>query len=270
LVVLQPGETVPTAEVERVVEYLEENDYGPFHVETRPDSAKIKVQLADRRARARIREALYLTGSMRERFSIVREEPKNNRIWFTFRDQKMIRIFPPLIHKQINDVRRVLGSLATGRATVETKPGQAAFSLMWETQADYDRVRDLLRQESPALEGVLLARVNPVEDSLEIVTAGTGYLLHPEVRRYAKQGTPTTEVDIWHRPWADVYVAMRPDLSQPFVQLIAVVNPMIQLLWIGTVIMFLGGVFLLIPTELVSAGARRVAMVTQVDTTVIK
>ena len=114
-----------------------------------------------------------------------------------------------------------------------------------------------MRAEEPFIAGALLTRINPTEDALEIVTESTGYLLNPEVRRYIKGGNPTTEVDIWSRPHEDVYVAMRPDLTQPFVQLIAVINPMILLLWLGTVVMFLGGVFLLFPTDIFLARAQR-------------
>jgi hypothetical protein len=194
---------------------------------------------------------------MPERFTLKREEPALNRMWFTFKDQKMIRAFPPLIHKQMGELRRAFGGLSAGRAEVKSTPGKAIFSITWEDGDDYDIARDWLREDAPFIEGALLVRINPTEDALEIVTAETGYLLNPEVRRYIKGGNPTTEVDIWSRPHEDVYVAMRPDLTQPFVQLIAVVNPMILLLWLGTVVMFLGGVFLLFPTDLFLARAHR-------------
>jgi hypothetical protein len=44
MVVLQPAETVPKEEVERVSEYLIEGGYEPFHIETQHDSAKITVR----------------------------------------------------------------------------------------------------------------------------------------------------------------------------------------------------------------------------------
>ncbi|HIN84972.1 MAG TPA: hypothetical protein EYN06_00725, partial [Myxococcales bacterium] len=257
LVATQPGETVPASEVDRIAQILNDGEYAPFHIETKANSAKLMVRFADRENRDRVREAFYLTTIMPERFTLSREEPALNRMWFTFKDAKMIRVFPPLIHKQMGELRRVLGGLTAGRATVKSTPGKSLFSITWQDSDDYDIARDWLRAEEPFIAGALLTRINPTEDALEIVTESTGYLLNPEVRRYIKGGNPTTEVDIWSRPHEDVYVAMRPDLTQPFVQLIAVINPMILLLWLGTVVMFLGGVFLLFPTDIFLARAQR-------------
>src|SRR5690606_12452079 len=81
----------------------------------------------------------------------------------------------------------------------------------------------------------------------------------PEVRRYKKHASPTTEVAIWSRLHEDVYAAMRPTLGASFIQLVAVVNPLIIMLWAGTALMFLGGVLLLFPNEIFVRRASRVA-----------
>ena len=81
----------------------------------------------------------------------------------------------------------------------------------------------------------------------------------PEVRRYKKHSSPTTEVAIWSRISEDVYFAMRPGFGQPFISLLGFVNPMINLLWLGAVIMFVGGGFIIFPTGgLKVRAARRV------------
>ena len=257
IVALRPGETVPVAEVDRVSEFVQSRTQGAFHVETRPDSAKVFLRFGSANDRDTVREELYLRSELPANFTLVSEEPAMRRLWLTFKDQNLLGILPMLVMKHVDELRRTLGSLENGRATVETVPGQARFSVTWETAAGYTRARALLRESGPALEGVLLSRVNPSEDALEIVTDRTGYLLLPEVRFYKKHPNPTTEVAIWSRPWEDLSTAMRPEMGKPFVQLLTVGNPMIMLLWLGAAIMFGGGVFLLFPTELFVARARK-------------
>ncbi len=252
VIAMQHLESVPVAEVDRVTQLVTERGYTPFHVETRPHSPKILLRFENPEHRDRLREELYLTTTMNERFSLLtpRANDPARTLRFTFADMDLISTFPPIIHKQVDEVRRTLGSLTVGRATVKSRPGQSVFLVTWDDAEDFVRARGLLRNE-PALKGLLMARLNPAEDALEIVTASTGTVMKPEVRRYKKHSNPTTEVAIWSRWDEDVYLAMRPDLSQPFINLVAYVNPWINLLWLGAVVMFIGGIFLILPTKLV-------------------
>lgn len=79
------------------------------------------------------------------------------------------------------------------------------------------------------------------------------------MRFYRKHGNPTTEVTTWDRGYEELYLAMRPDFGEPHIQLLSVVNPLINLLWLGTLIMFLKNIFLLFPNHLLVGRAQRLA-----------
>ncbi|MEC8022946.1 MAG: cytochrome c-type biogenesis CcmF C-terminal domain-containing protein [Myxococcota bacterium] len=259
LVVMEGPETVPMSEVDRVLEYVRSKGYTPVHAETKPGSPKIILRFKSAEHRSRFREELYLTTTMQERFKQLPRSANDapRTLSFTFLDQLMVQVSPPLIHRHIDEVRRTLGSLYAGAAVVSSTKGQPKFTVRWKTDEDFARAQALLRQQTASLDGVLMARVNPTEDTLEIITAGTGKLLKPEVRRYKKHSSPTTEVAIWSRMSEDVYFAMRPGFGQPFISLLGFVNPMINLLWLGAVVMFFGGVFIIFPTGGLKARAAR-------------
>ena len=285
VVVTQGPESVSEAEVDRVAKFVESRGYTPFHVETRPGSPKITLRFKSAEHRDRLREELYLTDVMRRRFKVMppnsNDRPRTMRL--TFQDMELIQTFPPIIHKQVDEVRRTLAGLDYGRAKLTSSRGRPDFMLEYgadclrfqrdptvkdeakhlaciaQADKDFVRAKALLRESESALSDVLMARMNARENAVEIVTANTGYLLVPEVRRYKKHSNPTTEVAIWSRWNEDVYVAMRPDLSKASINLLAFVNPMVNLLWLGTLVMFLGGLFLIIPSGLFSARARRLA-----------
>ena len=260
VVALRSGETVPVSEVDRVSAFLESRTESTFHVSTEVNNPKILVRFSDAEERDWIVQELYLAGPMRDRFEMVNEDPANNRLWFTFRDKNLIQlqVGPRMMHKHLNDVRRVLGGLRYGAASVQATPGQARFSVAWGDVEDYNKARGIMRADPP-IEGLLMAKNNPVTDVLEVVTSGTGRVLLPEVRFYRKHGNPTTEVATWDRGYEELYLAMRPDFGEPHIQLLSVVNPLINLLWLGTLIMFLGGIFLLFPNHLLVGRAQRLA-----------
>ena len=71
LTVMEGLETVPTSEVDRVLAYLEDKGYTPVQAQTRPSSPKISLHFKDAVHRARFREELYLTTTMRDRFKVL-------------------------------------------------------------------------------------------------------------------------------------------------------------------------------------------------------
>lgn len=251
VLVMERGETAPTSDVAKVTAYLTARGMTPVHVETRPNSPKIILKFDSAEHRERVREELYVSSVLKERFQLLprRAGDGPTALRFGFKDERLIQAFPPIIHKQVDDVRRSLGSLRSGRGEVMSTPGVAEFTVKWPSEADVARFQALWRNEEPSIPGLLMVRVDPVEDALEVALDGTGYRLQPEVRRYVKHMNPTTEVAIWSRLHEDVYLAMRPDMGQPFINLLAFVNPMINLLWLGTIVIFLGSVLLLVPTD---------------------
>ncbi len=259
LVVTRGKETVPVADVDRVAKALTERGLVPFKIETLPESPKILLRFVNPVHRDRLREEIALRGTVREHFTITSERPDTREIVLGFRDQQLLQTRPTIVMKYLDELRRTLGSLDSGAPIVDAIPGRAVVSLRWPTTADYDRARGLLREDGPAIAGLLLCRYDPSQDLVELMTEGTGRHLHPEMRAYIKHASPTTEVAIWSRPHEDLYLAMRPEIGKPFIQLLSVVNPLILLLWLGTAVMFAGGIFLLFPNELFAARARKLA-----------
>ena len=250
IVVQEAGETVPVEAVDRLAAWVEQRSLGPVHLETKTDSPKVLLRFASPEARDRARSELYVASVLKRRFSVLppRKGQDSSTLRLGFADSRLVQSFPFFIHKHVDDLRRNLGGLQYGRARVESRPGQAEITLNFENAADASRVAAQLR-EPPALEGVMMCTLNAALDGVEVILEGTGKVLSPEVRRYLKHMNPTTEVAIWSRIHEDVYIAMRPDMGQSFVNVLAFVNPLINLVWLGTVIMFLGGLLLLAPTD---------------------
>ena len=68
--------------------------------------------------------------------------------------------------------------------------------------------------------------------------------LHPEKRDYfSSRGMPMTEAAISHRLWGDVYASLGNPTSDGGWVVRAYVKPFVGLIWIGTILMCLGGIF---------------------------
>ena len=84
---------------------------------------------------------------------------------------------------------------------------------------------------------------------MDPVPKNVGISLVPEVRFYAKHSSPTTEVAIYSTFEHDLYLAMRPQQGQRFITLLAIVFPFVSFLWLGAIVMVLGGAICVWPTR---------------------
>jgi len=67
--------------------------------------------------------------------------------------------------------------------------------------------------------------------------------LHPSKRRYAVQKQGTTEAGIYNALLGDLYVVLGDQLDNGSYSVRIYFNPLVRLIWIGTLFMFLGGMF---------------------------
>ena len=76
-------------------------------------------------------------------------------------------------------------------------------------------------------------------------------MLHPERRIYANfEETPNTEVAIYSRPLQDIYAivgGMNPDTQKIVLKIM--LNPLVQMVWIGGFIMMLGTLVTIRPSR---------------------
>ena len=84
---------------------------------------------------------------------------------------------------------------------------------------------------------------------VEVVPAGAGLLMSPEVRHYLKSENPTTEVEIEPGLLSDLYLAATPAQGAGEVNLTAMDHPMMSSLWLGAVIALLAGAALIAPVR---------------------
>jgi len=102
------------------------------------------------------------------------------------------------------------------------------------------------RDESPILAARAIGNQPTV---VEVVPAGAGVLMSPEVRHYLKSENPTTEVEIEPGLLSDLYLAATPAQGAGEVNLTAMDHPMMSSLWLGAVIALLAGAALIAPVR---------------------
>jgi cytochrome c-type biogenesis protein CcmF len=162
--------------------------------------------------------------------------------------QQIAAVAPQVVMKAFAAVRMYAGD-APGTPKLATVPGQTRFSLTFQSVDDRQRYLDSMRTPVPA--DIRFAARVAGDDSkvVDLVPAGVGFPLVPEVRQYQKHQSPTTEVAIRSTIAHDLYLAMRPAQGSRSISLLAVVFPFIGLLWLGSITLLLGGAICLWPTS---------------------
>jgi len=173
--------------------------------------------------------------------------------------QDVARVAPRMIMGIFKDTREFFESNAPMKAVVKTVPGRLKFTITFDKAAE--KARFVKWMKAPAVPGLLMvlhnAKVRPdIKGSkggrVDVVPAGVGTVLYPEVRFYAKHSSPTTEVAIESTFEHDLYLAMRPQQGQRFITLLAIVFPFVSFLWLGAAVMVFGGAICMWPTRQVA------------------
>ena len=188
-----------------------------------------------------------MDGFFRPAMKWVRTDPNSRSAFFQMRDHQVVQVLPPALHRSLNVVRKEFKSAKTG-AQVISRPGNAVYEIRFKKKADLAAFMADYR-EKPMFSETVSVQWNTDEDAVDIIPAGVGFMLLPEVRAYKKHSSPTTEVAIHSKVYEDVYVAMRPALGQAFVNMLVVVFPLVSLLWTGALVMIIGGIICLLPSE---------------------
>lgn len=98
-----------------------------------------------------------------------------------------------------------------------------------------------LAGEKLRFDGVRAAqRANYQTIEAQITLLDSGRSIHPERRLYPRQEAPMSESGIDSTPLRDVYLVLGESLDEGRWAIRAYVNPLVQLIWIGGVVMLLG------------------------------
>ncbi len=250
--IMHEGETVADREVNDTVAWLQTRLTVPFHVETRLDSPKIRVRVADVDARDRLRDDLWLAQDFRDHFALVADG--GARLTYRLQDDGLLRVMPMLAMQALREARVALGPGSTIGARVELTPGSTELALTFDAPAAAAAFQQRVAQATVP-DTLLHGGFDPDSGAIELIDRRTGTHLVPEVRYYAKHETPTTEAGISSLPWEDLYLAIRPRMdmgtiagfAQPSVNLLTVVFPLVSLLWLGGITLVFGTIICLTP-----------------------
>lgn len=253
VVTVHRDEQVPSSAVERVRQLAA--TFGQAEVVTRPGVPRVEVTFASAEAGRRLGQR-WFASTLRGRAAAWQADPADPTVLhgaISAELQEVMQVTPQVVMKLFADLRDWARDRAPSPVEVQTVKGQVQFSLKFDSEAARKSFQTDLAQ--PKLAGLRLVQVNARAKvpagavRVDIVPEGVGDLLVPEVRFYKKHSSPTTEVAIRSTIGHDLYLAMRPAQGQRFVNLLAVVFPFVSFLWLGAIVMLLGGVIAMLPAR---------------------
>ena len=262
MVALEDGQTVPQDKVDGLTSRIEAAGLVPFHVETFRGNPAVRFRFAKEEHRRLVQEDLFVRSYLLATFETLDVPKGKPEIQLRYREMDAAAVMPQIMMKTARKVREFFDDQGTSIKAAFT-PGSPVLTLRFPSVDARDAW--ISRAESPPLlEDVVGGWTDPDSGAIEIVPAGVGITMFPEVRFYQKHGTPTTEVAIESSIFQDLYLAMRPSMGQPFINLLAVVFPLVSFLWAGTLVMVIGGLICLLPrsiTGLARSGDRAAGLV---------
>jgi cytochrome c-type biogenesis protein CcmF len=253
--VLHQGETVAEREVADLAQWLKEREVGVVRISTELHSPKMTVHFADPAARDRLREDYYLATTFRSDFKEVLVRPEARSLTYRLRDEALVGVVPMLAMQKIRAAKLALHPGSTLEAEVVTEMGSPELTLRFRSDQVYAAFQERLAAANVP-ETLLACLYDAETGALQLIDARTGVLRYPEVRYYAKHQTPTTEASITSSMLEDLYLAIQPrmemggamaSLAQPFINLLAVVFPLVGVLWMGAILLVLGVLVCLTP-----------------------
>jgi hypothetical protein len=216
------------------------------------------VTFADDRA-ARLYAAPTFARLLASRVDVLPVDPKAPSVLAMLPNTKMqqvARVAPRMVMGVFKDTRSFFDDRSPLKATVRTVPGQMRFSVKFRSEGDRTTFAKWMRSKADPT--TLMTQYNHKVSAqfdgkpagrVDVVAAGVGFPLFPEVRFYAKHSSPTTEVAIESTFEHDLYLAMRPQQGERFITLLAIVFPFVSFLWLGAIVMVLGGAICMWPVR---------------------
>lgn len=255
VVAVQRDDLVPPAAVQAVLVSARASG-AKVSATTQPGSPRVALTFEDPRAGRRYAERHYL-GSLQ---GLVEPVAGGDARTLTLRlgeqARAVAKVTPRLIMPIFEGLRDHFERRATVDATVQTVKGETSFDLVFAD--DRGKPRFLQDLAAGPLPGIFFARYNEKVRSadgrseagrVDVVPDGVGLTLFPEVRFYVKHSSPTTEVAIHSTFEHDLYLAMRPQQGEGFITLLAIVFPLVSFLWLGAIVMVLGGAVCMWPAR---------------------
>lgn len=249
--VLDHDDTIDQEHVDAVRGLASVAGAAPTRVDSRPGSAKLALVFADDAAARNFAAPAFARRLARLTRVLRHESPTVLALDLGDSAQLVARVAPRMVMSVFKEARAHFERRSALPAVVHTVPGQSRFEIRFARAADRDRFVGWMK--SPAPEAVAWMQYNDKasasgEATVDVIPAGVGLLLEPEIRFYQKHASPTTEVAIESTFEHDLYLAMRPQQGTSYITLLAIVFPFVGFLWLGAVTMVIGGAISMWPT----------------------
>jgi cytochrome c biogenesis factor len=201
--------------------------------------AAAREYLVTQTARVTLASSLALVGADQSR----------RQVRLVVRRPEVLRVLPETL-RRFSDAAKIVVAGAGGDR-LSLKGGGRGDPTMTVTATEDGVFQAFLAGwSSKGEQAVLAARPSSVDKTVvEVVAAGGGLAMSPEVRFYVKSENPTTEVEIEPGLLTDLYLAATPAKGAGEVNLTAMDHPMMSSLWAGALVILLAGSALLLPTR---------------------
>lgn len=256
VVVRDRGAAVARDEMEHLAALIDEHELGPAVIEARPGHAKIHVHLPDGESRQRLLAAGLVATELERNYERLDDDTAASARVYRFAHEDVLRLQPTAFMRHVNELKSRVAEIGDLGVTAEFTPGSTVVRLAFvdaDDLAAFDAVDALAADLGPHLS----VRPGDGPDEVDLVPEGLGRLLLPQVRFYEKHETPTTEVAIESHALEDLYLAMRPAIGKPYINLLTVVFPLVSLLWLGAATMLFGAFIALLPDWAVAFASAR-------------
>lgn len=212
---------------------------APFVKVTFPSEALARDFLVTTTARATLASSLAVIGTDRARRE-VRLVPRRPEV---------SRVLPESFERLAEAAKAVAAGAGKDRLAVRTRGrGDPTLTLAASDDAVFEALlAGLSAKGEPSVLGARGLRGDP--KAVEVVPAGLGLAMAPEVRFYLKSENPTTEVDIEPGFLTDLYIAATPAQGAGEVNVTAMDHPVMSSLWAGALVILLAGAALVAPVR---------------------
>jgi cytochrome c-type biogenesis protein CcmF len=240
---LDRGETVSPA----VVEAVRAAAPGAKSVDA-ADAPYVRVTFEDAAA-ARAFQASVAVRTLLAPGAVATVDAARREVRLSPRRPEILRVLPESMQRMADAAKQVGAALGGDRLTVRLLGRGDPVVLV---TAKDDGALAVLRAglEAKGDEALLAAKAvkgHPL--SVDVVAAGTGRAMEPEMRFYLKSENPTTEVHITPGFLTDLYIAATPAKGGGAVNVTVMDHPMMSVLWLGAVVGLLAAAALVAPVS---------------------
>ncbi|HOU53986.1 MAG TPA: cytochrome c biogenesis protein CcsA [Myxococcota bacterium] len=198
---------------------------GAFVQVAFPDATSARSWWVQARAQAELAPSLVVMATDRDR-RVVRLAPRTPGI---------LRVVPESFQRMGEAIRSIGQDLGEGALTLASGRRDPVWTVTVRDPEVFEAlVAGLSGKGDPAWMAVRRVDGDPVR--VEVIPAGVGKVMTPEVRFYLRSENPTTEVDIEAGFWSDLYLAATPARGVGSVNLTAMDHPMMSVLWLGALV----------------------------------